>query len=92
MATLRIVHNDLQDLDEKVEKFKSQICKLNKVRDKNDDDIKRLLTRVSSLEERLTKAEKEIKEQDSSWVTSIPIVWKTDLRLSSIRSPGRDHS
>ena len=70
VVTLRIVHNDLQDLDEKVEKFKSQIRKLNKARDENDNDIKRLLTRVSSLEERLTKAEKEIKEQDGSWVTS----------------------
>ena len=63
---MKIVHSDLQDLDEKAERFKHDIRKLNKVKDHNDVDIKALLTRVTSLETRLTKAEKELKEQDGA--------------------------
>ena len=66
MATLKIVHSDLQDLDEKAERFKHDIRKLNKAKDHNDVDIKALLTRVTSLEQQLTKAEKNIKEQDGA--------------------------
>ena len=72
VTMLKIIHSDLQDLDEKADRFKHDIWKLNKAKDHNDDDIKALLTRVTSLEERLTKVEKEIKEQDGWWATSFP--------------------
>ena len=66
VATLKIVHSDLQDLDEKAERFKHDIWKLNKAKDHNDVDIKALLTRVTSLEQRLAKVEKNVKEQDGA--------------------------
>ena len=66
VTTLKIVHTDLQDLDEKAKGFKRDIRKLRKVDDHNDVDIKALLTWVTSLETRLTKVEKELKEQDGA--------------------------
>ena len=91
VTMLKIVHKDLEDLDEKAVRSKNNIWKLNKARDHDDVDIKALLTRVTSLEERLTKAEKEIKEQDGAIVILSVERGKTNCFLSSTRPSGWNH-
>jgi hypothetical protein len=53
-------------LIDKGDRHSEKIRKLNRARDQDDDDIKRVLTRLSALEDKVKVLEIKVKDQDGS--------------------------